>query len=239
MTTRRRIHVFQNLILFGLLSLNQTANAQINYLTTMRGVSVNASGFCDTPSNSDSTMSLGTYSANLSVNADTGGDFALCQADATGQADQMTDLQPWSIGGQGNSSSSAAFGGDSSGSSSLSVTFSVAHAYPYSLNGLVSGKFEEFFPDLSETPGGARVRLSDNSGIIHEAAQTTTADFPFSFAGTLSPGTYSLEANVDTSAFSDSRDRESFQFQFEVVPEPSGCLLVIFGLAGIIRASRS
>jgi hypothetical protein len=82
------------------------------------------------------------------------------------------------------------------------------------------------------------VVLSDVSGVIHEAQQTTIADFPFSFSGTFVPGTYTLEAATTTSAFSDSRHRGSFDFQLHVVPEPSSGGLLIVGLLGTELSRR-
>ena len=195
-----------------------TANAQIAYQSATRSVAVSADGFCTSPSDSDSSNALGSYSANLSVSADSGGDISFCQASADGTAAQMTDLLPWNIGGEGSASSSGFFGGNASGASTFSVAFSVSDSFPYTLNGTVSGQSEQFFSDgVFEEPGSASVTLSNSSGVIHTAQQTSTAALPFSFSGTLVPGNYTLEARASASAFSDGQDEESFDFQLNVV----------------------
>jgi hypothetical protein len=238
MILRRIIHRVPLAVIACLGLALQTANAQITYVSADRGINVSASGFCTSPSNADSTTVLGAYTVSLSVHADGGGDIGTCQAEATGSASQMTELLAWSIGGTGNASSDAAFGGDSSASSTLAVDFTLNASYPYTLSGTLGGKYEEFFPNAVEAPGEARVVLSDGSGVIHEAQQTTISDFPYSFSGTLVPGTYTLEATAITSASSDSWDRESFDFLLNVVPEPSSGGLLVVGLLGTVLARR-
>lgn len=211
-----------------------TAPAQITYLSANRGVDVAASGICDSFTAMDSTMALGNYTQSLVRFADAGGDPAICQANARGFASQMTDLLAASIGGDGRVESDAAFGGNASAASSLMVEFQLSSSSLYTLSGTVAGVFDEFFPNPSQTAGNARVFLSDTSGVIHEAQQASTADFPFSFSGTLASGTYTLEAIAANSAFSDSTGFESFSFQLNIVPEPAGASLLLIGLVAVL-----
>ena len=237
--TRSRFHpVFAGLSVAASFLLCSVADAQISYLSANRSVAVSASGICDSFMADDSTMALGNYTQSLTRNADVGGDPSICQALSRGFASQMTNLLAGSINGEGRVESDAAFGGDASAASSLMVEFQLDSPSAYTLSGTVAGVFDEFFPNPSQTPGNARVVLSGTSGVIHEAQQTSSADFPFSFSGTLAPDTYTFAATAANSAYSDSSGFESFTFQLDIVPEPSAVVLLLSGLAALLGARQ-
>lgn len=228
MKTRKRfaseMHALVAAILVAVWCSNQSF-AQLNYVSADRSVSAVAS-VCDTSSDEESTMGLGTFSAM--VEAFESDAMPTCQGTASSSADQLSDLAPLSIIATGTSGASAASGVIfAEGESSLTATFDITSPSPYTLSGEVDG----FVTTLccGDFAGDATIELSFGGGpVIHSVSQDTAfTPVTFDFSGILAPGTYTLEAIAFSQATVDDGSSASFDFSFDVVPEPSSVLITI------------
>ncbi len=125
--------------------------------------------------------------------------------------------------------------GQADGSSILSVSFALAESSGFSLDGLIS--FLAVDPGLAEI--GVDVVLSEAAaGVVVAESLSATGESVFSYAGTLEPGEYMLEASVIAGAIGDGAHVARGSFDFElVIPEPATAAFMLIG-AFLLTAPR-
>jgi hypothetical protein len=218
-----------------------TVYGQMHYVSDNRSIGV--SGFI-TPSGS-------SFSTNYSTTDTPNAPFTIFSGDlrksvtwtdpgnsqhhrwSVTEASQNSSLGANEISGSGLISAHAfenpqiSYGQGAAASSSFEVTFSLASATDFNLSGAV---------DFS--PGGSFSVLlnSANHGNIFTGI---SANSPFSVSGTLLPDTYTLLAYAQTAGPAENACNGQYNFDLQMVPEPSSAALVIGGLiAAAVRRKR-
>lgn len=177
------------------------------------------------------------------------GEFLFCTEDvdmASAAATQNSTIRNDEIQGAGVATASAfgLDGGSAEANSHFSVIFQVDTPTAYQLFGVVAGS-RHFGPGPRER-GDAQVALLSGEELIHSAIPNEPDEFgfgttnAFSFAGTLMPGTYTLNAEAK-GMYSGSEGGADATFSFTFVPEPNAPFLLIGALALIylIRTEKA
>ena len=208
--------------------------------TIAAGAGANFDTLSDTDSDSDAATDFGLFNSSVSASASVAVNFS------SAAASQDSNILSNQILGTGTASSSACCGdtmGSASASSSsrLRVTFSIDRTLSYTYNGELDGEF--LTGDFSNFSG--ELSLTGPSGsVIDEMFDELSDPVSIMQSGTLEPGQYTIIADVfsfspegPTSAGEASS--ATFDFDLNLVPEPSGIwLLAIAALSAIGSARR-
>ncbi len=215
--------------------MNSAAGAPLIIpLTQSRTVSASASaegefGGSASDHDSDSAPDFGPFSASVSARA-----FSDGTASATAShASNILDTQITGVGTANVSAVGTLAGvGTASASSLLSFGFEISEPVAYRFDGELLSGFSGFAPVYD---GMFRLTGPGDHIVFLEQLQFDRPSVSLIASGELTPGTYGLEARINTSAGSCCGDggtssHASFDIAFHVIPEPRSILLLMFGM---------
>ena len=182
-----------------------------------------------------SDFAPGFSTFNSTVSADPNGNLNWPGISAT--ASQLSEIMTNTISGDGTASAGADPGGAVSGvaadgSSSMSVTFTIAGNAPYTLDGLIDAASSG-----STGVGAASVTLTGPGGTIF-TLDTTSGALVVADAGLLTPGTYTLAASaLAEMTFGEDSGDASFSVLF-TIPEPTTLAALVGGVCLLLWRRR-
>lgn len=177
-----------------------TAWAQMDFLTTTRGIAVTATNSCD--QQSDSSESSDTLPFSQAIGVTVSDANAGCVGNAEASATQDSFLTSDRISGTGDISLMSGDFATASASSFLDATFSTTEPLRYTLEGIVIGAAVVQFSGPV-----AIAELTDNVSMM---------------TGIIQPGTYNLAAGANLTDITNLAGTEAYEFTLTLaVPEPA------------------